>query len=218
MMPLATRFAPAVMLGLGALMINGVRVQHAVPPVKRIAEMPADLGGLSSRDRVIDAEERRVAGMSDYVLREYVRDSVVQFSLYVGYYDRQVQGKAIHSPKNCLPGAGWEILESQRVALKTDVATGSVNRVLLMNKGNRALVYYWYQGRGRVEASEYKVKWNLMRDAAIYGRTEESLVRIVVPIGSGAPESLTSADRLATRLLPKIYENVAKVMPSMPSA
>ena len=57
-----------------------------------------------------------------------------------------------------------------------------VNRYLLANKGAQALVYYWYEGRGRVEPSEYRVKWNLIRDAARYGRTEEALVRIVVPV------------------------------------
>ena len=29
---------------------------------------------------------------------------------FVSYYERQTQGKTIHSPRNCLPGAGWEVL------------------------------------------------------------------------------------------------------------
>ena len=48
--------------------------------------------------------------MSDYVARVYARDSVMLFSTLVSYYERQSQGKTIHSPRNCLPGAGWEIL------------------------------------------------------------------------------------------------------------
>ena len=121
------------------------------------------------------------AGEAARKLREYRRDSAQLFTTYVGYYDKQVQGKTIHSPKNCLPGAGWEILNTSSIALPGAEKLGQVNRVLLANKGTRALVYYWYQGRGRIESNEYKVKWNLLRDAALFGRTEEALVRIVVP-------------------------------------
>ena len=113
----------------------------------------------------------------------------------MGYYDYQVQGKTIHSPRNCLPGAGWEVLQGGTTPV--DVAGGrryQVNRFLLANGRAKALVYYWYQGRGRVEANEYRVKWNLLRDAAISGRTEESLVRIVLPLGDSTLARAGSPD------------------------
>ncbi len=47
-------------------------------------------------------------------------------------------------------------------------------------------MYYWYQGRGRVAHNEYTVKWDLLRDAVAHGRSEEALVRIVVPIRRAA--------------------------------
>jgi EpsI family protein len=196
-------------------MISGIRTQYAVSPVLPMKELPVELEGLKSRDIPIAAEERRVAGMSDYVLREFFRDSSTLFSLYVGYYDRQVQGKSIHSPKNCLPGAGWEILSSSRLKLQNGLQPGTINRVLLSNRGARALVYYWYQGRGRIEASEYRVKWNLLTDAALYGRTEEALVRLVFPLpaeGSG-DSTLADVDKRAARLLSVVIPRVNGVMP-----
>ena len=42
-----------------------------------------------------------------------------------------------------------------------------LNRYTLKNQGALAVVYYWYQGRGRIVANEYAVKWNLLRDAAL---------------------------------------------------
>jgi EpsI family protein len=162
--------------------------------------------------------------MTDYSLRTYGPDSAYLFSTYVGYYDRQVQGKAIHSPKNCLPGAGWEVMSAERLSADDmGVKGGSINRVLLANKGVRALVYYWYQGRGRVEASEYKVKWNLMRDAAIDGRTEEALVRIVVPISrvaegtgkAGRDAAFARADSIADSVSRTLLPAVSKIMPEL---
>ena len=123
---------------------------------------------------------RRGAVLSAVVLRGYVGESRLAVAVTVWFYGAPVKGKRIHSPRNCLPGAGWEILSSSRVPLGAD-SDSRVNRVLLANKATRAIVYYWYQGRGRVEASEYRVKWNLLQDAARFGRTGEARLPHVVP-------------------------------------
>jgi hypothetical protein len=226
-------FIPTLLLGAGVLGVSGIRPQHVVPPVRPMASIPDTMQGLPGRDVVIDSVERRVAGMSDYVLREFVADSTVVFSVYLGYYDRQVQGKTIHSPRNCLPGAGWEILclpgagweilQSSPMTIAATPIPARVNRVLLANKGVKALVYYWYQGRGRVESSEYTVKWDLLRDAALYGRTEETLVRIVVPVARtratdsvGTARAIAAADSVALHVGRSLVGVVQQVLPAAP--
>lgn len=218
-------FVPAVLLGFGVLGVSGIRPQHAVPPVRPMAALPDTMQGLHGRDIVIDSAERQVAGMTDYVLREFVVDSTVAFTVYLGYYDRQVQGRAIHSPRNCLPGAGWEILQAAPTTLTATPLPARVNRVLLANQGVQALVYYWYQGRGRVEASEYTVKWDLLRDAALHGRTEETLVRIVVPVArtrvtdtSGTRRAIAAADSTAARVGRTLVGAVQRLLPVAPGA
>jgi EpsI family protein len=221
-----SRFVPPFLLAIGCLSISGMREQHHVParaPMSQIVmQAPA---GYGHRDLVVPPEERRVAGMTDYVHRLFQRDSVDPgFSVYVGYYDYQVQGKTIHSPKNCLPGAGWETLQGGTSTVDVSGKPYAINRYLLANKGTQALVYYWYQGRGRIEASEYKVKLNLLADAALHGRTEEALVRIVIPIDTrgikrdaNAETALAAlyakADTLATGLAKQLVVNVDKVLP-----
>jgi EpsI family protein len=219
----ATTMVPAALLGLGVLLVSGVRPQHATPPRAPMASLDRAILGHPSRDVVVSAEEQRVAGMSDYVLRNFGPDSLPLFTVYVGYYDRQVQGRTIHSPKNCLPGAGWEITESARIPLPGGQPGESVNRVLLANKGVQALVYYWYQGRGRIESSEYVVKWNLLRDAAAHGRTEEALVRVVVPVARSASSdrgavirAVTESDRVATRVVQRLVGHVQSLLPAAP--
>ena len=80
-----------------------------------------------------------------------------------------------------------------------------VNRYLLKPDSHRALVLYWCQGRGRVEANEYIVKWDLLRDAAVRRRTEEALVRIVVPIRVGEMEVLWTGLRLAQQTMRSLW-------------
>ena len=213
-------FLPAVVLFVGVLFISGIRQQYVMKPVQHMREIPATFAGVTGADTTIDDQEQKVAGMSDFVLRQFKADSAraqSPFSIYVGYYDRQVQGKTIHSPKNCLPGAGWEIMQNERVALGNDT-TKLVNRVLLTNKGYRALVYYWYQGRGRIASNEYRVKWDLLRDAALYGRTEEALVRIVIPLpplsAKAGESAIANADSLAQTVAVPLAASVYKVLPA----
>jgi EpsI family protein len=210
-------FLPAGFLLVGVLFVSGVRQQHIMKPVEPMRDIPTSFAGMTGRDTTIDIAEQKVAGMSDFVLRNYRGDSTQMFSVYVGYYERQVQGKTIHSPKNCLPGAGWEIVQNGRVPVTNIAGSPLVNRVVLQNRGVRALVYYWYQGRGRIESSEYRVKWDLMRDAAMYGRTEEALVRIVIPMPPApldhADDHLIAADSLARSIAAPLATSVYKVLP-----
>jgi EpsI family protein len=214
-------FAPPTVLLAGVLLVSGIREQYVVESRSPMSAVQSEFVGFKGRDIVIDTAEQRIAGMSDYSYREFGPDSAWLFSAYVGYYDRQIQGKTIHSPKNCLPGAGWEIMTNERTTIQSPLGPATVNRVILANDGVRAMVYYWYQGRGRIEASEYRVKWDLLRDAALYGRTEEALVRIVIPIergiGSTGPE-VAKADSIAISVAKPLIASVDKVLPVPPKA
>lgn len=213
---LLLRWAPAAIMALGAVFTIGVDLQRAMDLRAPLdATVPGEIVGYVGEDVQLSDEARRVAGVSDYLLRVYslpesTDDTSVAFSIYLGYYRQQSQGKTIHSPKNCLPGAGWEPLESRTELISTAMGTVPVNRYILQRKNERALVFYWYQGRGRVAANEYIVKWELLRDAALRGRTEEALVRIVVPITEGEQ----AASSLATRVAEMLVEHVQAALPA----
>jgi EpsI family protein len=206
----------------GCLLISDIREQASVPLAAPLTTLAAGIDGYTVRDVIISEDERRVAGMSDYSMRVYERAPASSFSVYVGYYDSQVQGKTIHSPRNCLPGAGWETLQGgTRVLASSLDHRFTVNRYVLMNGPRQALVYYWYQGRGRLESNEYRVKWNLLRDAALSGRTEEALVRIVVPLPRVSPadtvassRAYAAADDIAERVARRLVDEVDRVLPA----
>jgi EpsI family protein len=207
-------YLPALILFVGTLFVWGVRDQRAVPLAGRLSTVLASVDSFRVQDQKVTDEERRVAGMTDYVARVYWRDSAsVAFTTYVGYYDRQAQGKSIHSPRNCLPGAGWEIIVPGTATVVAASGAHVVNRYVLKNGPSLAIVYYWYQGRGRVVASEYAVKLNLLRDAALLGHTEEALVRLVIPVDR-ADTTLAKADKVGQQVAPRLMDDVEKVIPS----
>jgi EpsI family protein len=203
-------WVPAIMFGFGGLFTVGIDGQRDMALDAPIATLvDARLEGYESSELTLDDDQIRVAGVDDYVLRQYDDpDADLEvYSVYVGYYESQLQGRTIHSPKNCLPGAGWEALQSDQVTVNGPEGEVVVNQYLIQNDEQKALVLYWYQGRGRVESNEYRVKWDLLVDAAVRRRTEEALVRIVVPIpidhrGDEAAQAL--AVRVAERLVPEL--------------
>jgi EpsI family protein len=218
-------YTPAAVLLVGYLFVAGARGQRAVPLAAPLDRVLASPDGYQVREQHIGDEERRVAGMTNYVARIYSRDSVVAFTTLVSYYDRQTRGKSIHSPRNCLPGAGWEVLSGGTERVPSNGSSYVVNRVLLKNGASRAVVYYWYQGRGRVVASEYAVKWNLLRDAAFRGHTEEALVRVVVPVravaatdGATTDDGITEASALGKTIASRLITEVGQVLPHGGSA
>ncbi len=197
---------PGAMLSLGALLTLGVSRQREMPLALPLDSVPAVLAGRAGMPVTLSPAETRVARMTSYILRAYDGEEA-PFTVYVGYYDHQTQGRTIHSPKNCLPGSGWEALQQTEVEVPTVLGPQRVNRYMLQNKEARALVFYWYQGRGRVAASEYRVKWELLRDAALRGRTEEALVRIVVMLNERTSEAVAArwAERVTAELIPSLF-------------
>src|SRR5262249_2840447 len=118
----------------------------------------------------------------------------------------------IHSPKNCLPGAGWTPVQSDRIPLqRADGSRMTVNRYILGNGEHKLLALYWYQAHGRVVASEYDARFFLVADAIRMNRTDGSLVRILTPIASAADS--TSAEARAEQFAKSILPDLDQFIP-----
>ena len=206
-------WVPAGILLGGCLLNASSAIQRTMPLDVPLTTLPTVLLGSVGTDVPVDPEEIRVAGVTNWLYRTYRQSGLPDFSLYVGYYPDQTQGNSIHSPKNCLPGAGWDALNATRLELATtDGAPIRVNRFMVANKTQRAIVFYWYQGRGRTESNEYRVKLDLMVDAGTRRRTEEALVRIVLPLSPTVDEA--AADDLGRKLVTELAARLGRVLPS----
>jgi EpsI family protein len=128
--------------------------------------------------------------------------------LYVGFYQSQRTGATYHSPKNCLPGAGWQFMESDFITLTMpDQTSITVNKVLIQKGLDKQVILYWYHDRGRVIASEYWAKGYLVWDAMTKNRSDGSLVRISVPVKDGTvQEAFDQAVEFLRDLWPTLLE------------
>jgi EpsI family protein len=169
-----------------------------LPPHQELASFPLQIGDWNGREILISDDIRKILGDGDFMQRSYFRSSREPgVDLFIGYFPTQRTGSTIHSPKNCLPGAGWVPVESRNVPLRwPDGKTKMVNRYVIQRGLNRQLVFYWYQSHDRVVASEYWAKFYMMADAIRMNRTDGALVRFITPLAPGE-----SADAGQNRIL-----------------
>jgi EpsI family protein len=137
---------------------------------------------------------------SNYISRSYHKPGF-DADLFIAYYAQQRAGESMHSPKHCLPGAGWEIWDYDSMPVEAGGREFTVNKYSISRAGERKQVLYWYESRDRVFASEYLGKLLLARDALLHNSTAASLVRIIVADEPGAAKTAAS---FASALIPEI--------------
>jgi EpsI family protein len=156
---------------------------EAVPLSKPLNTFPLQLQDWQGIDLPLEPRIVQALGVSDYLDRAYQSAGNSPVFLYVGYYKSQRTGVSIHSPKNCLPGAGWEPVTAGHVALPLPNGERAiVNQYVVENGLRRQLVLYWYQSHGRIIASEYRGKVYMVLDSLRLNRTDAALVRVSSPI------------------------------------
>lgn len=153
----------------------------------------------------------RRLGVTDYLLCDFYRpESRDVANVYIGYHASQTRNVAgetnsIHPPEHCLPGGGWDIIDMDIVP--TPWWPGGEAKRAIIAKGNlRALVYFWYQSRGRIIARNHEKILYMFVDRATKSRTDGSLVRITVPIENGDEET-------AERTFRSLAEGIAPLLP-----
>ncbi len=181
--------------------------RESVAPRQPFRVMPMVLGEWHAVDAPLTQHIIEAAGVDDYLSRFYTDAGGNQVEIYVGYYKSQRAGNLIHSPRNCLPGSGWETERAARSTIAIPGRSPIVVNDFLMVKGlAQDVVLYWYEGRGRAIASEYTAKFWMVADAITRNRTDAALVRIVIPIKSGEAEARARGISFVRTLYPHLHD------------
>jgi EpsI family protein len=212
--------AVVLCLMLGSTGLFLARARAAEAPISRtsLESFPMTLQSWSAIvNPPFEKDILAVLGVDDYTTRVYYKPDGQAVGLYMGYYNSQRQGDTIHSPMNCLPGAGWEPVSEGRKTITNADGAGRdivVNRYIVQKGLDRQLVLYWYHGRGRVVASEYWSKLFLINDAVRSNRTDGALVRVISPIAVGAEDDGAAADKLAEEFVRVLFPNLPAYLPN----
>jgi exosortase D (VPLPA-CTERM-specific) len=221
-LPIRQRKLPASFMAAAALLAAFVVISAVVPrPVETVparasfVEFPMQIGEWRGHRDSLEAVFTDQLKLDDYLLADYVNDAGDVVNFYSAYYNSQRKGEAVHSPRSCLPGGGWEMTDFGQRELPGAIVNGQplrVNRTIIGLGNQRQLVYYWFQQRGRVITNEYAVKWYLFWDALTRHRTDGALVRIITPLA--ATSGVADADRRLGELASKIAPDLPRFIPN----
>lgn len=210
------RHAAILSMVLAAQMagLYAISKQEVVPLRQPLAAFPAAAGAWTMmREESLDEATMDVLRADEVLSRTYYNNEKREAaSLFVAYFKSQRTGQTPHSPKNCLPGSGWEPSESGFVPVEIPGRAEPivVNRYLVSKGESRSVVLYWYQTPRRVVASEYMAKIYMVADAIRYNRTDTAMVRVVVAAGADA----NAATEAAKDFVRSIFNEVGTFLPA----
>jgi EpsI family protein len=188
--------------------------EEKIPSIAALATLPTESGGWTvAREMPLEPEVQEILKADDTLNRIYINPAhTAGASLYIAFFKTQRYGQSPHSPKNCLPGSGWQQDEDRRIELAASGRTKPrrINEYIVSRGGDENVVLYWYQSHSRVIAREFEAKFWLVADAIRYHRSDTALIRVMVPVRDNGR---ASAERTAIQFAQAVYPDIVRQLP-----
>jgi EpsI family protein len=190
-----------------------------VPYSQPLSMMPQSFGAWTARDIPLTDDTLEVLGKGDFLNRVYTfqpqpgEATQPAISLFIGYFATQRTGQTMHSPQNCLPGAGWSFDSHQYTDIQdVNGKNYNVGEYVISNGDIKQFVIYWYQAHGRSIPNEYVAKGYMVADAIRMNRTDGALVRVITQVMPS--ESLETAKARAIRFTQQMAPDLPRFIPN----
>jgi EpsI family protein len=184
-----------------------------VPSVAMLSFFPNSFDGwLTVKDIPVEKEVQDVLKADDLLNRVYVNPTrTEEASLFIAFFKTQRYGQSPHSPKNCLPGSGWEKVSDQTMPVMVPgwSAPIGINRYVVEHGDEKDVTLYWYHSHNRVIAGEMEAKFWAVADSIRYHRSDTALIRVIVPVRGGDVDSATNTGvQFVQALFPQILKQL----------
>lgn len=174
--------------------------------------VPFDAQGYSGAEHFFDSVSYDVLKADTSTLRYYTDHDGRGYWLFVAYFESQKYGSQIHSPKHCLPGSGWRIesIGPYRFTLPGG-AHRDVNRLVITDKVERQLMFYWFETRSGAIRNEFGLKFDLVRNSLTFSPTDAAIVRLTIPLEND--DTVDSATQRAMKFLAIFFPDIERALP-----
>lgn len=191
-----------VLTWVGSLFVTVEKLD--IPERRLFAALPLEFEGWTHRVRPIDNEIAEIIAADDTIVIDLEDPDGNVFNVYTAYLTARRDGRSWHSPRQCIPGGGWQVTDLSIIDKSEgpDAVPFPYNRMVIENRGIRQIVYYWYDQRGRKFANEYVMKLWLIYDTITRNRGDGAMVRLMARVGddSSIEETDKKLRKMAIRL------------------
>ena len=202
----------ALIMVMTTIVLNFSNHSEIIKPNKPFETFPMGIGEWTGNTSKFDQKVYDILGVEDSILASYQDNNGDSVQLYVGFYQSQKEGDLIHSPKNCMPGSGWNILktsiETVDVGQNGTEKNIDVIKLILVKGSQKQVVLYWFQSRGRIISSEYMQKIWLVIDSITKHRTDGSFVRLISPVVKSEDHALEVLKAFTREIYPYLNEYI----------
>jgi EpsI family protein len=195
-----------ILIMITGLYIN-VHSHITVPMNKSFREFPLNLHGWKMKsESIISDEVLEKLRPSDYVVRTYVKPGQIPVYLYIGFHSGGKDSGPIHSPKHCLPGAGWLKLKEDKDEIDVNSKKINIVKALFQKGEGKELFLYWYYVRGRALTSEYALKLAEISSSIVHRRRDSAFIRVAIPFDSDEEQAFSSGTAFIKDFYPVMEE------------
>ncbi|SFL76204.1 EpsI family protein [Desulfomicrobium norvegicum] len=171
--------------------------QNYIPEREMFVNFPVIIKNYHGKESYVDKNDLASLHLDDYLSRIYTIDNQSSIEIWVAYYGSQKPGASIHSPKACLRGGGWEMIDGGDVFIESEKF--NFKRFIIKIGDQKQLVYYTYIVGNKIVTNEYLVKFYLIFNKLLFNRSDGALIRIVTPLLKG--EEISNADERIKQFL-----------------
>lgn len=173
--------------------------------------IPNEIGGYWGQEKFFTQEVYEILNADTTTYRDFVSSKGEHAGLFIAYFQSQRFGGSVHSPKHCLPGAGWRI---EKISpLKVDLPGRPpivINNMLIASKTNSSVVLYWYQSRIGIIRNEYMLLLDRAKNSLLLRPNDIAIVRLTVDAPDG---DIDAATNKGVALLKQLHPYIEQALP-----
>jgi len=195
-----------IFLGFAAFYVY-TRSEADVPISIPLDQLPQHAGDwtMTGQSRF---DERVLAVLlpTDYLSRSYSNSRGDKLSLYIGFHNGGPNSGPIHSPKQCLPGSGWNRLKEdvRQVKFKDDKIP--YVSAIYQKDTDKQLFLYWFQVRDQILTNEYALKLAMIKNSVLSNRRDSAFIRLSVMATDGEGKATEIGEQFIRDFYPAIRE------------
>ncbi|WP_020676369.1 exosortase C-terminal domain/associated protein EpsI [Geopsychrobacter electrodiphilus] len=193
-----------VILGLAFVYVQ-TRTEVAVPTGKPFNLFPLRVANwVMTGESHFSGQVLEVLRPSDYLSRNYQNSRGEQLGFYLGFHDGGPDSGPIHSPKQCLPGSGWNRLHDEvRSVLINGHKVPYVSAVYQKDQ-QKQLFLYWFQEGDEVLTNEYALKFVMIKNSILRNRRDSAFIRLSLMIHQDEAKALATGEEFMRDFVPII--------------
>ena len=197
-----------IFLGFAAFYVY-THSEADVPINTPLDQFPQHAGGWTMTGQVrFDERVLAVLLPTDYLSRSYTNSRGDKLSLYIGFHNGGPDSGPIHSPKQCLPGSGWNQLTEEVRHVTLDVEDIPYVSAIYQKDSEKQLFLYWFQVRNQILTNEYALKLAMIKNSVLSNRRDSAFIRLSVMATDGEEKATEIGEQFIRDFYPAIRESL----------